>query len=64
MLTQLLISIAIMTSLIVFYFLVQRGLRRVDSDIREDSDVLETRWGCGGCIVADTCELNPGQCEQ
>jgi len=53
-----------MTSLIVFYFLVQRGLRRVDSDIREDSDVLETRWGCGGCIVADTCELNPDQCDQ
>lgn len=52
-----------MLSLLVFYFFVQRGLRSVDTDIKEDCDVLETRWGCGGCGIADTCDLNPGQCE-
>lgn len=50
MIAQLLLTLAIMAALMVGYYLVQRGLRRVSPEIGHNSDVLETRWGCGLCL--------------
>ena len=58
------ITIVLMAVLMLGYFFVQRSLRRVSPEVDEESDVLETRWGCGhclfrhraGCLLHGTCK--------
>jgi hypothetical protein len=57
MLYQLLITVVAMAVLMGGYYLVQRGLRRVCPEATRDYDVLEDRWGCGGCMLHGHCEL-------
>ncbi len=55
MVLQLLVTVAIMTVLMGGYYLVQRGLRRVSPEVGPECDVLEDRWGCGGCLFHGHC---------
>jgi hypothetical protein len=32
--------------------------RRFDPYVDQEDDVLETRWGCNGCILTGHCKSN------
>ena len=57
MLYHLAITIVLMAALMLGYYAIQRGLRRVCPNATDDYDVLEDRWGCGGCAFSDNCDL-------
>lgn len=54
MLSQLLITIGVMTALMTGWVLVQRLIS--GGPDRADCDPLEGRWGCAGCILSGHCK--------
>ncbi|MFQ5568439.1 MAG: hypothetical protein ACE5G0_02115 [Rhodothermales bacterium] len=57
MIDQLFIATTVIGVLMVSWYLLQSWARKHDDTVSEDGDILETRWGCGGCLHSHSCDL-------